>query len=240
MKAKVPTLLAIFLLLLTTISFVLALKQFQQFRASANTSFYPHDLKITNIKNTSFTVSWVTTLPTIGFVKYQTINSQNQTTMRTPNSITHFLTIQNLNPNTTYSFRINSNGQDFDNNGSLWSVQTSSSQTLATNSNFISGTILNSRNLPAKNSLVYITIGDQIFSTQVSVSGNWIISLPPLAENSLLGILVEESPQSLASVKTNLVNANPIPTITLGHSYNFLNEGSADEIDTPNVPIQLP
>lgn len=238
-KSTIPTLLAIILLVAATFAIIFTIKEFQLIKSNAASNFEPLDLKITNIKDTSFTVSWLTETPTIGLVIYGNDQIQSSETKASSNSITHFVTIQNLNPASSYSFKINSNGQIFDNLSSLWTVQTKNSLG-GTESTIVSGQILNKTSLPDQNSLVYVDTNQGIYSTMVAISGNWIVSLPALPDTTILQILVEKSPSEVASAKIDLKSANPTPPITLGNSYDFRNEGSKPQTDTPNVLLQLP
>lgn len=239
MKSKIPSLLAIFLLIAGLAAAIFIIKNIQTFRLGATGPSSPQDLKITNIKDTAFTVSWVTDNPTIGIVEY---SSQGQTNKSQPTSLskTHLITIQNLKPSSSYSFRINSAGQTFDNSGIAWQTQTTATLTPQTGQ-IISGQVLDQDNLPAKNALVYVSIPTgEIFSTQVTPSGNWLISLPPLADSTVLNISIEASPSLISTAKIDLKSANPTPTIVLGKSYDFSNQEIKSSSDTPKVQIDLP
>jgi hypothetical protein len=241
MKSKIPTLVALIVLLLSTGSVVFAVKEFQSFTSSAAISSSPIDLKITNIKDSSFTVSWLTEKPSIGFVEYQNSTGQKFQSIPTQNSTAHWVTLTNLNPSSIYSFRVNSNGDFFDNNNTMWTIQTLPSQVANTN-NFISGKVFNKNNLPAANAIVYVDTGTQTFSSQASISGNWILSLPSLPDNSLLNILIESSTKDLATAKVEFEDANPVPFITLGNAYDFRNATNEkiNEEDIPQIELQLP
>ena len=124
MKSQIPTIFAIFILIATLIAILVVKNQIQTLTSSASSTFAPRNLRITNIKDTSFAVSWITDTPTISFVEYTTTQGETNTTQISILSQTHFVQIQNLNPNSSYSFRINSGGQFFDNNGEKWLTQT--------------------------------------------------------------------------------------------------------------------
>ncbi|CAN5341844.1 hypothetical protein BH10PAT1_BH10PAT1_1950 [soil metagenome] len=237
MKSKIPTILGLFILLTATGSTLFAIKNFQGISTNAEISVAPIDVRITNVKDTSFTVNWITDKPSIGFVSYS--SNSNIDTERTPNEITHSITIQNLNPSTLYSFKINSNGQFFQNNNSPWQIQTHTTN-FSSDVTVVSGQILNANNLPAKNALVYIETGSSTYSSQVSISGNWVITLPSLSENTILNILVENSSSETASAKINIKNANPTPVIKLGNSYDFSGQSEESSQINPTEVIQLP
>src|SRR5258708_2485193 len=239
-KSKIQTILGVLLLIFAIGEVLFAINKIQTLKSGAEGSFAPQDLKITNIKDTSFTVSWLTDTPTIGFVEYSKDQGQTWQTPPTNNGLTHFINVQNLTPNSSYSFRINSGGQFFDNAGLPWSTQTLTPQ-LPETQTIISGKVLNTNRFPAKNALIYVNIsGSLIFSSLVSASGNWIMSIPTIPDSTILQITVESSPSLVASAKIDLKSANPTPPITIGQSYDFTSEVTQSASDTPKVPITLP
>lgn len=238
-KSKLPTIVAIFILVFALIAFVYVAKQIQQFSSGASGIANPQDLRITNIADTSFTVSWLTTNPSIGIVDYKDSNGQTFQSVATSNATTHFVSIQNLKAGSSYSFTINSNGQTFDNNGSSWQVQTAADE-IPQEGVIVSGTLQNINNLPAKNALIYVTFPGQTFSSQVTASGSWVITLPTMAETTILQILAEESPSVMSSAQIDLKSANPVPVMVIGKSYDFRNQNIQLAPDTPQVPIQFP
>ena len=240
MKSQIPTIFAIFILIATLIAILVVKNQIQTLTSSASSTFAPRNLRITNIKDTSFAVSWITDTPTISFVEYTTAQGQTTGTETSNLSQTHFVQIQNLNPNSSYSFRINSGGQFFDNNGEKWLTQTQNSQGSELGK-IASGQVVTSNNLPAKNALVYIDIpGNITFASQVTTSGNWLIALPRLADSTILQITVETANQTSKAL-VELSAANPVPTITLGASYDFTKDNTIENSsDIPSVQITLP
>ncbi len=243
MKSKIPTILAILILLISLIALLFAKNQIKQFKSSAETPNTPQNLNITNIKNNSFTVSWLTDSPTIGFVRYKNSSGQTFQSPPTISSTTHFVTLQNLDSATPYTFEINSGGQYFQNRGSGWKVVTLTSFQLPDNPSVISGRIMTKAGFPAKNAIIYVSgIGFETQSTVVSDSGNWVISLPPLADTTLLKITVDYSTNLQTTARIELKSASPIPTMVLGNSYNFTGDENKSTLqdDKPETSITLP
>ena len=238
-KSKIPSIFALFLLLITLISIIFAVKEFQFFTSSAQTTSRPQDVKLTNIKDDSFTVTWLTDIPSIGFIEYSNSAGTTARTPPTSNTRTHLVRISDLNPGNSYSFRINSNGIFFINTSTPWVVQTASTK-IATSGSFIAGRVLNKNGFPAKNALVYVDTGFTTFSTTVAESGNWVLSLPALPDSTVLQILVENSPTLIAVAKVDIQGANPVPTIILGNSYDFRNQPEKYIEESPQVSIELP
>lgn len=238
-KSKIPTILAILILVTVLAAILYVVNQIQTFASNAGNNFTVQDVRVTNIKDTSVSISWLTDTPTIGVVEY-TNNTTSINSTPTLLLTTHFVTLTNLNPSSTYTFKINSQGNTTDNNGNPWQFQTLSPIT-PQEGQIVYGQVVNSTNLPAKNALVYVTIpAGQTFSAQVSASGNWLVTLPQLTQDTLLEITIESSPSLTSNAKVNLQGATPVPTITLGKSYDFKDIKTSSPSDTPKVPINLP
>lgn len=232
-KPTIPTILGIFVLIIALVSGVVIIKGNEIFKSGASANLNPIDVRITNVRDTSFTVSWYTTTPTIGFVSY----SDGNTSQTGPSEMTttHLINVTNLKPNTNYTVSVNSGGTFFDEG------QTMTLSSYLVSEEIISGTILSSSGVPAKNALVYIADSGNIkWATITSMSGAWIVSLPTLSDNTLLQVVVQGSDGQTASAILNLKASNPAPDITLGNSYDFRNEETKQATDTPHVPITLP
>lgn len=238
-RTKIPTIVGLFILLTALVATLFAIRQLQLFKSDASTNFLPRDIKITNIGDTSFSVSWITDGPSIGFVEYQSGITGPTNSSPTTNSKTHLVTLTNLNPATLYTFKINSNGELFTKNNSSWSAQTLSIK-IFDNSKIVSGQILNENGFPIKDALVFVEISEGTFATQVSNSGNWIMTLPDVLDTTLLQILVQASTSSVALAKVDMAGANPVPPIKIGNSYDFRNQLKHSKSDIPRVDFNLP
>lgn len=88
---------------------------------------YP--VRVSNVRDTTFTVSWVTDAPTTGQVQYaanpQALNQiADDARGAGTNSGTHYATVRGLLPNTTYYFDVISGGSTDDNGGKHYQVTT--------------------------------------------------------------------------------------------------------------------
>lgn len=167
-KIRIPTLVAILILTLGLSFSIVLTQQKQFFLPSAKSQNIPKDVKISNITDSSFTITWLTQDKADGFVVWGKSKSLGQTTNEETKAkgYTHSATITNLEPETTYYFKINSGGDLYDNDGSPWETKTapklSSSETPAIQN--ISGFIVNALGAPATSALVFVKAGGQIFS----------------------------------------------------------------------------
>lgn len=237
-KVKIPTIIAIIVLTLGLSFSVILVGQKQLLLPKAKSQNAPQNVQISNITDSSFSVSWTTQDKSNGSIIWgKSKTSLNQTTAEETKSqgYTHFATIRNLEPQTIYYFKIISNTSTYDNNGTPWEIQTGSSLNTKNNSSIknISGSVVSSIGTPVNQALVFAKIqGGSLLSTYTSENGNWIIPLLELRTEDLknayqptgqelIEINVHAGPQGIASAQIYLQDANPTPIITLGQNFDF-------------------
>ena len=255
-KSKIPTIIGLFILVFGLAAGVLLVRNQNIFRLGAAAEFAPKDVRISNITDTSFTISWITDRETSGFVKWgQGATSLDKTDLDElkDQSFTHLLTLRGLTPQTTYFFKINSGGEDFDNNGIAWQVTTGQTLEIPSKTNLVSGSVLTSTGQPAKNALLYLTVGGgSLLSTITSDSGSWVIPLSSARtqalssyvvvdeKNTLIEISANAGPQGVASAQIYPQSARPVPSIILGNTHDFKNLPPSEESGIPKASIGLP
>lgn len=253
-KLSFPSILAVFFLLAGVAAGVLMVRYKKEYKLSASKSTAPKNVRIVNIKDTSFTVTWTTDEMSVGFVKYGETKTLGKTTLSSipGNSYTFFVDIKNLKPSNTYYFKINSDAIDYDNNGVEWIIKTG--PTIASKqANTISGTLLNASKIPVKNALVYVlTSGSSVVSTYTSENGSYLLNLSELRSQnlnqnieldkneSLLELNFQTGPLGTSSVKIFPRSAKPIPNVTLGMSHDYRNLMPKQEYDLPAASFELP
>ena len=255
-KIRIPTLVAILILTLGLSFSIVLTQQKQFFLPSAKSQNIPKDVKISNITDSSFTITWLTQDKADGFVVWGKSKSLGQTTNEETKAkgYTHSATITNLEPETTYYFKINSGGDLYDNDGSPWEAKTapklSSSETQAIQN--ISGSIVNALGAPAASVLVFVKAGgSNLLSTYTSENGNWIIPLNKIRTSDLnnsykingqdlLEINVQAGPEGIASAQIYAEKATATPLITLGQTYDFRNLTTNQNDSLPKSEIQGP
>jgi len=239
---RIPTLIGLLILIIgIAVSVFLINKSTRWFtRAAPETT--PKQIKFTNITNNSFSVSWITDEATSGFIKYGTTkldqvarDDRDEQASQTGNFITHHVTLQNLNPATTYQFQIGSGGATYDNNGQNHQVITASALTTsAPPSDVAHGTVNNQAGSPAEGAIVYLSLpGATSQSALVKASGYWVIPLNLARSEDLSSyaqydkqatveeILIQAGNQGTATAVATTKNDSPVSTITLGESHDF-------------------
>ena len=255
-KGKIPTILGIFILIIGLAAGVFLVQNKQIFRLGASPEISPKDVRISNVTESSFTVSWVTDKQVQGFISWgENPTSLNRTELNEieEKANTHSVTVQGLSPNTTYYFKINSGGVEFDNNGLPWEVRTGAQLTIPSSSILVSGSVLTAAGEPAQNALVYINVaGANLLSTVTSQNGTWVINIAQARSkdlasfvqideiNTLLEISTQISPQKIASAQIYPAAAKPAPPIIIGQTHDFKNLAPIQAGETPTADINLP
>lgn len=243
-KAKIPTIIGIIILILSLATGVIFVQSRQLFQLGAEGQNSPKDVRISNINPDSFSVTWITDIQTTGFIKYGD-SVGNITNTKTEESsspgYTHLVNVSGLNTQTNYFFKINSGGNDFDNNGLTWQGKTG----VATESDqpvLISGSVLLATGASAKNAIVYITTSGKLFSALTSQNGSWIISLPSSINdaNSLLEISALSGQGEVSTAQIYSKSANPVPTMILGQTHDFKNLPPSESTDIPQASLDAP
>lgn len=239
---RIPTILGLFLILIGIGVGLVAVRQGSTWFLRAEPETIPKQVKITNITDNSFTVSWITDGQTTGFVKYGSDKSlsftasddRDQISGKTGKYLTHHLTLKNLNPATSYSFKIGSGGKLFDNNGQPYQITTAPTIQTPPPSDVAYGTVVKADGSPASGAIVYLSLANTTpQSTITKTSGSWVIPLN-LARSadltsyttydrdaSIEEIFVQAGQDGTATAVATTRYDSPLPTITLGQSFDF-------------------
>jgi hypothetical protein len=241
LNKKLPPVFGISFLILSIITISWISRNTILFGTKAAVGNIPKQIQISNITDTSFTVSFTTDELNIGTISYGTSQTLNQIGMDDRDKQTgtpmqyraHHITIENLTPSTRYFFSIISNNATFLNNGQPYEVITG---TQITNKNEtqspISGKVaLDDGSIPAE-ALAYVSANDsQLLSVLIKPDGGYSIPLNELRKKDLLSLLslslntplqlliVSPTMQSHVSLLTS--QTNPVPLITLSKDYDF-------------------
>lgn len=211
--------------------------------AGADQNSTPNQVKITNITDSSLTVSWITAKPVTGTVKFGAeINNIKQKAMDDRDQLSgeaglfevHHVTLKNLNQKTKYYFKIESGGKQFDNQGKPFEASTGQMLGSVPAADPIYGVILTPSGAGAENTIVYVNLANgSALSALSKTNGNWALSLATARsadlnnyltydmQATIINILVQGGKQGSASATTITANDNPVPEITLGKSHDF-------------------
>ena len=255
-RNKIPTIIGIVILLVGTFAGVFFLQMNQVFKIGASATAIPKDIRVSNLSDTSTTVSWITEAATSDFLSWgDTPGSLGKIVNESDTGqkfSTHAINITGLKADTTYFYDINSEGTNFDNNGVPWQFTTGSVVSVNSNSIPVSGSVISAAGAPSKRALIYITVDGYLLSTLTSDSGNFILQLASartsdLKQNAqidmaqtLLNVSVEADGGETSSAQIFPQSANPIPPLILGQVQDYRSLQPITGEGNPNANLSLP
>lgn len=250
----IVTLLGIaFLTLAVGTTAFLSQKQ-QSLRSLAGGSEAPKEIKITNLTENSFSVSWITENEVIGSVGYGTDSSLGITALEdrvgTAKSRVHHVTLKPLQPATTYYFKITSGKGQYGTGTGAYVVTTPALIGTPPPPQTVYGSLLNQDGSAfTDRGVVYVSIpGGGEASTVINpANGNWSVSISTirtkdessyvnLTNNTSLTLLVQAGGGETSQATVKLVQTQPVPTMTLGQTYNF----EPTKVYPTTVPVATP
>lgn len=250
-QRKIPTLIGLLLVGAIIFVFRFAFDRVSPLLTKASETAAPKSVTISNISDTTFTISWTTTKPTTGAVRLEGKRTHDvfydDREGIAPSQSTHSVTIRSLKPETTYQFRILSEGKSYRNGAVLYEIRTGPTISgLGTSLEPAYGQITTQSEEPAEGVLVYLTLtGGQMLSTLSKSDGTWVIPLNRVrtSDFTIYSAFQERTDETLlirahnqeAQVITDTMNDNPVPVITLGKSYDFRKV----QVSAPKTPPVL-
>lgn len=238
-KKQIPTVLGLLVLFVALISGVLLFGQGTGVfapRATPETS--PQNIRITNVTDKTFTISFYTSERTIAFVKYgedpkdlsrQASDDRDQLSGVVKDYNLHHITVRGLDPAKNYYYVLGTGSNTFDNEGQPYSIATATKPNQSPiNNQTVYGNVLDAAASPAEGAVVYLySEGMGALSSLVKASGSWGISLSnafnaektaylPLENDNLIDIKAQGTqPNLLASWQGMISAAAPVPDLNL-------------------------
>ncbi len=120
----------------------------------------PSSLIISNVRDTSFTVSWLTGAEEVGQVQVVGGGVYDDVRGADYHGITHYVTVKGLTPNTNYSFDLLSGGTRYEGGGAHWAVTTGKTLTPPM-PDLILGRVRNPDGSNAADAIVVFTVEQQ-------------------------------------------------------------------------------
>ncbi len=210
------------------------------FISKATAGSEPKNIQISNISDTSFTISYTTDVPTVGTVSYGTspsmpdiaLDDRDKKTGSAAEHQVHFITVEHATPSTKYYYVIDSGSQKTTNNGSPFIVTTAKPLTNAATTPPLAGTVALSNGTIPTEGIVYLTGGGlQQLATLINPDGSYQIPLAQLRNSNLstaasltsdtMLTLQAVTPTQQSVAKVLFDNTNPVPEIILPQNYDF-------------------
>lgn len=256
---RIPTVAGLFVLVIALIAGTLLIGTGGGvFSPRATPTTTPKLIKVTNVTDTSFTISFLTDDLTTGFVKYgdssSSLNSQagddrDQLSGTVGEFNTHHITVRGLSPTKTYFYTIGTGSRaNFDNAGIPFTIKTAARNGAPAAAKTIYGSVSNKAGNPADGAIVYVTVanaGDM--SSQVKKTGSWAVPLSNARtkDGSNYAAIVDEDtilvtaqgnlPTQKASATTTVINAQPVPEMTFGQETEVAIAPTTIPLSTPPV-----
>lgn len=233
---KIPTIIAITLLSISTAVGIYLVQARQLFRLGASGDAQPNNIRVTNISDQSFTVTWTTSKEVVTYVAWgeSSTSQENIANDDIANaSFVHSATVANLSASKDYYFKIGSAGVTFDNNGLPWKVATGSTLEAPGGSSVASGSVLKATGEPLTNAIVYLFVsGAEPFSTLTSSSGNFVIPVSSIrtedlsnyfsmTDDTLIDLTTQGGPAGTSSAQIYFKAVGSIPPMIMGQVHDF-------------------
>lgn len=222
-------------------------KSYTELRTKASVGEIPNQLQISNITDTSFTVSYTTQERVTGAIIYGRDSKLGQVRLDDRDAgkpsarQVHYITISGLEPATNYYFAVQSAAVELLNNNEPYKVRTANnlSESTATPVSVTGNVNLPDGTIPM-DGIVYLSASlsaaSQLLSTPFKPDGTYLLPLGSLRASDLTSYfnldsdtilqitILNASSQSRISVKAG--HANPVPLVTLSRDYDFISDTS--------------
>lgn len=258
---RIPTILGVLLVIIVVGGVIVSFESFSRLPSRAAPSVQPDAVQVTNLSDTSFTLTWTTPTPANGVLIVstpgggETVLDERDTDGKLHQYLTHSVTVRNLKGDTNHEVKILSQGKTYMDNGTPYRIRTF--PILTTNPADTTpayGSVVTADNQPGEGALVFLTLeGGQMLSALVKPSGAWIIPLhriraldgsaylPIQADRITETLLVKNNGLSTSAI-TDTLNDSPVPVMVLGKNYDFRKQqGKAPEaLPIAKAPIATP
>ena len=257
-----PTIFGVLIAAVGLITGVVLLRNPLSVLVGASPEEAPQKTQITNISDSEFVVSWVTSKAAAGFVQYgQGTNpdlvvsdDRDQDAGNVGSYYTHFVTVRGLAPSSTYSFRIGSGKKLYDKDGQPYSISTGPTLNNTPTADIAYGQVNNSTGEAADGAIVYLHLPGVVpQASLVKATGSWVIPLATSRTTDLtsfapydpatanLEIFVEGGPMGVTQTTVTTADDKPVSSLILGvgaDQISITNSTPSPTID-PNLPSKF-
>ena len=233
LNKRIPTILGVGLVVLGIVLTTVIVRVQTSLKSDASSSQEPQNVKVTNLSDNSFTITYQTDTATTGSVSYGYSKQLGNTQLEAldPKNI-HSVTVEKLSPLTKYYLVIISGQNTFLNNSSPFEISTGPSISSLPVQTVIKGKVILPDGNAPNETLVYLsTDNSQLLSTTAAKDGEFNFSLKGLRIDDLSSYLEVKKDTVLKlfaisnSLKSTVLFSGSetysIPTITLSNDYDF-------------------
>jgi hypothetical protein len=271
LNKKLPSVLSIVLVSVSLVTISWLSGNIILFGTKAATANVPKNVQISNISDSSFTISYTTDEKVFGTIAYGKdkklggvgIDDRDQLIGKPVAHRVHHITVQGVNPSTTYYLSIASGAETFMNNKDFYHVTTAppSLDQPSEQAPLAGKATLDDGSIPTE-AIAYVkTDSSQLLSTVLKPDGSYLIPLNSMRKVDFSSYIAFSpmtkldiqiiSPTLQSSLSTLAGQANPVPLIILSKNYDFSLEDrfsafsasdsatasdSASPADSPGLP----
>jgi hypothetical protein len=251
LKNTIPTTLGIVIIAaMIAVYFALANSSQASYKSPVS-AIHPENVKVTNISDDSFSVSWVTDAKTNGHVIVEDKSGKTKkiTPPQTQPRHTHHINVNGLSASSTYLVKIFSENKEFREIGKGWVVETAPKISFQPLSRVIYGKIKGLPHQVQSDAIVYAAAGEgRLLSATTSEDGSWFIPVSNarsytldsyifLNETKKISILVDAGPLGTAAALIKAADYVAVPPIVLGEYSDFTHFGPVNKTNPPPASI---
>jgi len=250
-RKKIPTFVGILILIIGTSAGVILLNAKQIFKLGAQGDATPKNIKISNVADNGFTISFLTNQKSRTFVKVgkdKYFLGETDVIKGEEKTSTHYFNVEDLQPITQYFITINSDGVNYFTDNP-WTTKTGPKLPTDNLGIILYGKVYSKSGEALNGAIVYVIKGNgSLLSTVTADDGSWGVNISkarktdlskylPLEEkNTLLQILiVYENLTTFITTYAN--NIQPLAPIIIGSNYDFRNSFLPIDIVTSPTPV---
>lgn len=246
-KLKLPTILGVIILVFGIVAGVTLINSRQVFKIGANVDAVPKNVRVSNITDSSATVTWTTDIKSKGFVKWgKSELSLSKVALEDESepSLVHSANIIGIDQGSTIFLKINSDSKDYDNQGLAWQATTTNAKVGSTENQIASGTVLNSDGSTPAKAIVYLSINGTVVSAITSNEGNFVIPISnyigSISESTAIEITVQGGTAGTTQAVIYPKSIKFIPAMILGRSYDFRTAVENTTTQLPESSLTVP
>lgn len=247
-EITLPTVLGLLLTIGGLVSGIWLLRGQVGQSAQAEAGEEPKEVRIANVSDTQFSISWITDTAVSGFIQYaegrgpeQVISDErDQESGSIGSFFTHFVTVKGLKAETNYAFKIGSGKNIYDSNGQAYPVKTGPVLANPPAADVAYGSIVTANKEPADGALVFLVMpGIAPQAALVKPTGSWVIPISTARSTDLASfaqydkqttqvqLTVQDGPMGSATATLPTKNDNPVAEIVLGQNYDLSSQQEA-------------
>jgi len=265
LNKKIPSVLGISIITFGVIATTFLVKGGRTLQVNAGPGQDPKNIEVSNISDTSFTITYTTDDAVIGTINVgdnpknldiKHIDNRDKATGSINKYQTHIITAEGLKPDSKYFYSITSGDKTYTDDNTYI---TNTSSSFGDNSNIqtlISGKVISADGNKPNDALVIVKInGAQTLSTLVDKTGNYNIKLNNLKNFDLESLfeLNKTKPVNIdifsgsqnSRIQLSSDQLSNIPAITISSNYDFSEESEVNPKNTrenvkfPEFPSKL-